>query len=82
MAFPTSVNSQITDAVTQANVSVLGDSPAVALGNLYQAVAQALSNAAHNATNAQQQNNTLAQAVTTRCVQALLGATSSNGGKP
>jgi hypothetical protein len=74
MAFPTAVNSQITDAVTQANVKVLGDAPAMAMGNVYQAVAQALANAAHNATNAQQQNNVLAQAVTTRCVQVLLGA--------
>lgn len=73
MAFPTAVNSQITDAVTQANVKVLGDAPAIAMGNLYQATAQALANAAQNATSAQQQNNALAQAVTTRCVQALLG---------
>ncbi|ROZ74908.1 RebB family R body protein [Ramlibacter sp. WS9] len=76
MAFPTSVNDQITDAVTQGNVSVLGDAPAVAMGNLYVAMAQALANAAQNATNAQQQNNILAQAATTRCVQALLSETS------
>jgi vancomycin permeability regulator SanA len=73
MAFPTAVNSQITDAITQANVKVLGDAPAMAMGNVYQAVAQALANAAHNATNAQQQNYVLAQAVTARCVQILLG---------
>lgn len=74
MAFPTAVNSQITDAVTQTNVKVVGDAPAMALGNLYQATAQALANAAHNATSAQQQANVLAEAVTTRCVQALLGS--------
>lgn len=73
MAFPTAVNSQITDAVTQANVKVLGDAPAMAMGSLYQAVAQAIANAAQNATNAQQQNFVLAEAVTTRCVQTLLG---------
>lgn len=73
MAFPTHVNTQITDAITQANVKVLGDAPAMAMGNLYQAAAQALANAAHNATTAQQQNNVLAQAVTARCVQVLLG---------
>jgi len=72
MAFPTSVNSQITDAITQANVKVLGDAPAVAMANLFQATAQALANAAHNATTAQQQANVLAEAVTTRCVQSLL----------
>ena len=74
MAFPTSLNSQITDSVTQANVQVLGDAPAIAMGNVYQAVAQALANAAHNATNAQQQGFTLAEAVTASCVQALLGS--------
>ena len=39
MAFPTSVNSQITDAVAQANVKVLADAPAMAMGSLYQTVA-------------------------------------------
>lgn len=74
MAFPTAVNSQITDAVTQTSVKVLGEAPAMAMGSLYQATAQALANAAHNATAAQQQANVIAQAVTTRCVQQLLGA--------
>ena len=71
MAFPTSVNDQITDSVTQANVKVLGDAPAIALGNLYQATAQALANAAHNATTGQQQNNVTAQAATTMGVATL-----------
>ncbi len=71
MAYPTAVNNQITDSVTQANVKVLGDAPAVALGNLYQATAQALANAAHNATTAQQQNNVTAQATTVMGVATL-----------
>jgi len=71
MAYPTAVNSQITDSVTQANVKVLGDAPAIAMGNLYQATAQALSNAAHNATTAQQQTNITAQAATTMGVALL-----------
>ncbi|MCC6366394.1 MAG: RebB family R body protein [Bryobacterales bacterium] len=74
MAFPTAVNSQITDAVTQSNVKVLGDAPAVAVGNLYMAMAQAMSTAAQNAVTAQQQSNILAQAVTTRCVETLVGS--------
>lgn len=65
MAFPTSVNNQITDSVTQANTQVVAISPALALGNLFQATAQALANAAHNATNAQQQSFVTAQAATT-----------------
>jgi len=71
MAFPTSVNDQITDSVTQANVKVLGDAPAIAMGNLYQATAQALANAAHNATMAQQQMYATAQAATTMGVAIL-----------
>jgi hypothetical protein len=72
MAFPTAVNSQITDAVTQSNLSVQGSAPATAMGNLMIATSQALSNAAHNATSAQQQANIIAQAATTACVSALL----------
>jgi 4-hydroxyphenylpyruvate dioxygenase-like putative hemolysin len=71
MAFPTSVNNQITDSVTQSNVKVLGDAPAMAMGNLYQATGQALANSAHNVTTAQQQTNVMAQAVTTQGVALL-----------
>lgn len=74
MAYPTAVNNQITDSVTQANLKVLGDAPAVAVGNLYQATAQALANAAHNATNAQQNAATLAQAVMTLATKSILGS--------
>ncbi len=71
MAFPTAVNDQITDSVTEANVQVLGDAPAIAMGNLFQATAQALANAAHNATQAQQQAWVTAQAATTMGVATL-----------
>ncbi|MET0395112.1 MAG: RebB family R body protein, partial [Chitinophagaceae bacterium] len=71
MAFPTAVNSQITDSITQANTEVLGTAPAVAMGNFFQATAQALSNAAHNATNNQQQSNVTAQAATTSGITTL-----------
>ena len=39
MALPTPVNGQITDAVTQSNVKVLGDGPALAMGAIYQSLA-------------------------------------------
>ena len=81
MAFPTAVNNQITDSVTQSNVKVLGDGPAVAMGNLYQATAQALSNAAHNATTAQQQSNVTAQAATTMGVATLYSLDTASTGK-
>ena len=81
MAFPTAVNNQITDSVTQANVKVLGDAPAMALANLYQATAQALSNAAHNSTSAQQQTAVTAQAATTMGVATLYSLDTSAVGK-
>ena len=72
MAFPTSINSQITDSITQVNTKVLGDAPAVAVGNLMVATSQALSNAAHNATNNAQQSYVTMQASTTQAVSTLL----------
>lgn len=68
MAFPTAVNSQITDAVTQANTKTIGESPAIAMGNLFQSTSQALASAAFNATYAQQQFAVTVQAATTLCV--------------
>lgn len=81
MAYPTAVNDQITDSVTQANVKVLGDAPAMALGNLYQATAQALANAAHNATTAQQQSTVTSQAATTMGVATLYSLDTASTGK-
>ena len=80
MAYPTSVNNQITDSVTQANTKVLGDAPAVAMGNLFQATAQALSNAAHNATTSIQQTNVTAQAATTMGVATLYAIDTASTG--
>jgi hypothetical protein len=80
MAFPTAVNDQITDSITQANTKVLGDSPAVAMGNLFVATSQALSNAAHNATNNQNQSYVTMQASTTQAVATLLGIDTASTG--
>ena len=80
MAFPTSVNDQITDTVTQADTKVLGDAPAVAMGNLYVATSQALSNAAHNATNNQQQSYVTMQASTTQAVATMLALDTASAG--
>jgi hypothetical protein len=77
MADPSAVNSQITDAVTQANVKVLGEAPAIAMGNLYLATSQALSNAAHNATTSQQNNGVTSQAASTLGVNNLYSGLST-----
>ncbi|MEN9658103.1 MAG: hypothetical protein RL571_1568 [Pseudomonadota bacterium] len=62
MSFPTSVNDQITDAVTQSNVKVLGEAPAMAMGTLFQTMAHSTGILFENSISAQQQQNTLAQA--------------------
>ena len=81
MAFPTHVNDQITDSITQANLKVLGDAPAVAMGNLYQATGQALANAAHAATSQANQTWVTAQAATTQSVATLLAIDTAAAGK-
>jgi len=54
----------VTDAVTQSNVSVLGESPAMALGSLYQTIGNSVAMAAANAVYAQQQANVTYQTAT------------------
>lgn len=49
------VNSQITDAVTQTNVKVVAQAPALAIAQIYQSIAHATGLLAENAVNAQQQ---------------------------
>jgi hypothetical protein len=70
---PDIVNPQITDEVTQTSLKVLGDAPAMAMGNLYQTMATALSIAAQNATAAQQNANMILQATTTQGIALLYG---------
>lgn len=77
MAFPTAVNIQITDSVTQAAVQVMGGVSATSMGNLIVATSTALANAAQNASAIQQQANIAAQAATTMGVTQLYSLTSS-----
>lgn len=81
MAFPTALNSQITDSVTQANVKVLGDSPAISVSNLYIATSQALANSAHNATNSAMEAGVASRAAMTQGVAALLVLDTAATGK-
>jgi len=71
MADPATVNDQITDAVTQSNVKVLGEAPAMALGTVYQVMAQSVGLSMQNAVSAQQQMNTIAQAATAQGVNLI-----------
>jgi len=65
------VNSQITDSVSQANLKVIGDAPALSMGELFVATSQALANAAHNSTLNQQQMVTTSQAANVQGVSTL-----------
>lgn len=67
----TTVNPQITDAVTQSNVNVLGQAPAMAMGTLYQSLAHSTGLLFENAVAAQQQQAIVAQAATTQGVAML-----------
>ena len=70
-ATPTAVNSQITDAVTQTNVKVLAESPAMAMGAMFQAMSHSTGILFENAISAQQQQNTLTQASTNQGVMQI-----------
>ncbi len=74
MAEPTPLNGQITDAVTQSNVTVLGSAPATALGSLLQVTAHAMGLMMENAVSNQQQMAILGQAVTASAVAAVTKA--------
>ncbi|MFC1748921.1 RebB family R body protein [Pseudomonadota bacterium] len=74
MAFPTSVNSQVTDAVdADGNQEGIGVNPAFKMGELYITTMHALSTAAYEAVQAQQQANITYQSATAAAVSALLG---------
>ena len=67
----TVVNEQITDAVTQTNVKVVAEAPAIALGNVYQTAAHSTGIMFENAVNNQNQQNNLGQAATTQGVMQI-----------
>ncbi|WP_199153892.1 RebB family R body protein [Chromobacterium sp. ASV23] len=86
MAFPTAVNDQITDAVTQSNVKVLAEAPAMAMGSIYQTMVHSTGIMFQNAVSAQQQQTMLSQAVAGMGVtqiynvDTLAGAMAAQGG--
>lgn len=66
------VNSQITDAVTQTNVKVLGEAPAEALGMAFQSMSNAVSLSLENATQTQGGMQQVANASTSSIVTLIL----------
>lgn len=56
------VSNQITDAVTQSNVKVVAEAPAMALGTVYQTMAHSTGLMFENSVNSQNQQNILGNA--------------------
>ncbi len=68
MAYPTPLNGQITDAITQQNLTVLGSASTMAMGTIYQSLAHSISILYQNATQAQRNAAICAQAATNQGV--------------
>lgn len=68
MAMPTPMNGMITDAVTQTNVKVLGEAPAMAMGAIYQSLSHSTGILYENAVSSQQQLGIASQASTNQGV--------------
>ncbi len=71
------VNSQITDAVTQTNVNVVGEAPAQAMGTLYQVAAHSNGLAMENAVSNQQNLNQLNPSIVAQAISMIVGAKQS-----
>jgi len=78
MSDNTSVNSQITDAVTQTNVKVVAEAPAQSMAMVYQTMAHSISLAMENAMQAQGGLQQIGNAVTSSGVRMIFDA--ANGG--
>jgi len=67
----TPVNSQITDAVTQSNLTVLGNAPAQSMATAYQLLAQSVGVSMQNAVANQQNMNTIDSAIVSQGISLL-----------
>ena len=74
MAGPDAVNGAVIDSVTATNTKVVAESPAMAMGSLYQTISNSVAMAAANAVYAQQQANITYQAATTLGITKLIGS--------
>jgi hypothetical protein len=74
MAYPTPLNGQITDAVTQSSLSVLGNAPAIAMGAVYQSMAHSMGLLFQNSVQAQQHAAISSQAATNQGIIQIYSA--------
>lgn len=82
MADNTPVNGQITDAVTQTNVKVLGEAPAQSMALVYQTLAHSISLAMENAQQAQGGLQQIGNAVTSSAITMIMNAAKPSETKP
>ncbi len=74
MADETQVNGQITDAITQTNVKVLGEAPAQSMALVYQTMAHSISLAMENAQQSQGGLQQIGNAVTATAVSMIFNS--------
>lgn len=67
------VNSQITDAVTQTNVKVVAEAPAQAVGSLYQVAAHSNGMSMQNSVSNQQNLNQMNPAIVANAIKLING---------
>ncbi len=67
------VNPQVTDAVTQTNVKVLGEVPAYSMGLVYQATGSSLSLMTTTASSVQSEMQRVTQAIAAITAQKIMG---------
>lgn len=68
---PKKESQQITDAVTEVNVMVVADAPAIAMGNIYQSAAHATGLMFENSVHAQNNSFILSGAATSQGVMQI-----------
>jgi Killing trait len=71
MASDTPVNSKITDAITQSNLTVIGNAPAQSMATAYQMMAQAVGVSMQNAVANQHSMNTIDNAIVSQGIAML-----------
>jgi hypothetical protein len=72
------VNTQITDAVTQANVKVVAEAPSMAMATVYQMLGQAVGLTMQNASAAQNQMQSVSTAAIGKVVEMIISINPSS----
>ncbi|MEH6402653.1 MAG: RebB family R body protein [Sneathiella sp.] len=77
----TAVNTQITDSITQANVTNIAEAPAISMANTYQVFGQVVGASMQNAISNQQGVATIDLAITTQGTSVLYNLSAATASK-